>query len=104
MPRAGVVVVADAADHFPGIAAVAAAEERRGFDAAPEVLLVVAGIERPDVRQGPTVFLGEGRCGLRLLELLAEVGRAEDLHAEEGVAARGIKARGAARVAQRRVN
>ena len=40
--------------------------------------------------QRPPVVLRKGRGRLRLLELLAEIGRDQDLHAEEGVAARGV--------------
>src|SRR5207248_10431240 len=39
-PPARVLVVADAGDHLPGVAAVAAAEERGRLDAAPQVLFV----------------------------------------------------------------
>src|SRR5262249_53806548 len=92
VPFACVLVVADAGDQLQGTAAIAAAEERRRPDAAPEVLLVVARLERPDVGEGATVLLGEGRRGLRLLELLAEIGRVQDLHAEEGIATGGIEA------------
>jgi hypothetical protein len=42
LPLARVVVVADARDHLPGIAAIAAPEKRRGLDAAPQVLLAFA--------------------------------------------------------------
>src|SRR5262249_21273909 len=64
----------------------------------------VARFERPDVGEGAPVLLGEGRGGLRLREPLAEVGREQDLHAEERVAARGVDAWRAARVDQRRVH
>src|SRR5262249_7898960 len=74
-PLASVLVVADAPNHFPGIAAVAAAEQRCRLDSAPEILLVVARFERPDVGERAAVFLGESRGGLRLLELLAEIRR-----------------------------
>ena len=104
LPLAGVLVVADARNHLPGIAAVAAPEERRRLDAAPQVLLAVARFERPDVGERAPVVLREGGSRLRLLELLPEIGRAQDLHAEEGVAARGVEARRAARVDQRGVD
>src|SRR5262249_29500359 len=44
-PFASMLVIADAPNHLPGIAAVAAAEERCRLDAAPEILLVVARFE-----------------------------------------------------------
>src|SRR5262249_5162658 len=49
IPLASMLVVTDAGHHFPGIAAVAALEKRRRFDAAPEVLLVVARLKGPDI-------------------------------------------------------
>src|SRR2546426_5076386 len=49
LPLPGVLVVADARNHIPGIAAIAAPEERRRLDAAPEIVLAVARLERPDV-------------------------------------------------------
>ena len=90
VPFAGVLMVADAGHHLPGVAAVAAAEERGRLDAAPEVFLALARFQRPDISQRPAVFLGKGRGGFRLFELLAQVGRIENLHAEESVAAGGI--------------
>src|SRR5207245_4357332 len=45
LPLARVLVVADAGDHLPGIAAVAAAEERGRLDAAPQVLFVRSRLE-----------------------------------------------------------
>src|SRR5262249_12110410 len=98
VPFARVLVVADAADQFPAVAAVGGAEERGRFDAAPEFLLGVARFQRPDVGERPAVLLGEGGGGFGLLEFVAEVVRDEDLHAEEGVAAGSIKARRAARI------
>src|SRR5207253_3037654 len=65
---------------------------------------VVARFEGPDVRQRAAVLLREGWRRLRLLELVAQIGREQDLHAEEGVAAGGIEARRAALVDQRRVD
>src|SRR5262249_34538566 len=97
VPFRCVLVVADAADHFPALPAVGGAEERGRFDAAPELLLGVAHFQRPDVGERPAVLLGEGGGGLGLFELVAEVIRNEDLNAEESVAAGGINARGAAR-------
>src|SRR5205814_10159189 len=49
LPLAGVLVVADPLNHLPGIAAIVALEERRRLDAAPQVLLALARLERPDV-------------------------------------------------------
>ncbi len=46
------------------------------------------------------VILREGGSRLRLLELLAEIGRTQHLHAEEGIAARGEETRRSARVDQ----
>src|SRR5207248_5076201 len=92
-PLARVFVVADAGDHLPGVAAVAAAEERGRLYAAPQVLLVRSRLERPDVLQRAPVLLGKGGGRFRFLEGLAQVVRAEDLHAEERIAARGEDAR-----------
>ena len=46
------------------------------------------------------VILREGGSRFRFLELLAEIGRTQDFHAEEGIAARGVEARCSARVDQ----
>src|SRR5215472_9565629 len=81
LPFTRVLVVADAADHFPAIPAVSGAEERGRLDAAPQLLLAVARFPRPDVGEGPAVLLGKGGGGLGLLELVAQVVRDEDLHA-----------------------
>jgi len=70
LPFSGVRVVADALDHLPGIAAVAAPEERRRLDAAQQIILAVPRLERPDVGQRAPVVLGEGGARLRLLERL----------------------------------
>src|SRR5262249_15461791 len=70
LPLARVLVVVDARNHLPGIAAVVAPEQRRRLDTAPQVLLVGAGFERPDVGQGATVLFREGGRGFRLLETL----------------------------------
>src|SRR5207249_8427948 len=93
LPLSRVLVVADAGDHLPGVAPVAAAEERGRLDAAPQVLLVRSRLERPDVLQRAPVLLGKGGERFRLLEGLAQVVRAQDLHAEERIAARGVDAR-----------
>src|SRR5206468_10241472 len=61
LPLPGVLVVRDALHHLPGIAAIAAPEERGRLDAAPEVLPVVAGLERPDVGERAPVLLRECR-------------------------------------------
>jgi len=45
LPLARVLVVADAGDHLPGVAAVAAAKERGRLDAAPQVLFVRSRLE-----------------------------------------------------------
>src|SRR5262249_52864664 len=60
VPLARVLVVADSEHHLPRIAAVTAAKERGRFDAAPEVLLVIAWFERPDVGEGTAVLFREG--------------------------------------------
>src|SRR5439155_16628843 len=75
LPFAGVLVVADAAHHFPGVATIVAAKERRRLDAAPEVLFVVARLDGPDVGEGASVLLREGRGRLGLLEILPQIGR-----------------------------
>src|SRR5262249_41693277 len=48
----------------------------------------------------PAILLGEGGCGFGLLELLADVVRHEDLHAEESATAGSVDARRAARIDQ----
>src|SRR5687767_8719769 len=87
LPLPRVLVVADAGHHLPRVAAVGAAEERSRLDTAEELVLLVAGLDRPDVRQRASVVLRERRCRLRLLERFPPVRRAQDLHAEEGIAA-----------------
>ncbi|MCI0460000.1 MAG: hypothetical protein L0Z62_23865 [Gemmataceae bacterium] len=104
VPLPSMFVVADPRNHLPGIATVAAVEEGRRLDSAREVLLVLAYFEGPDVGECPAVLLGEGRRRHGLLELLAQISRKQDLHAEERVAARGIQPRATALVDQRRVN
>src|SRR5439155_12498481 len=86
LPFARVFVVADARNQLPGIAAVAALEQRRGLHAAPKFLSVVARFERPDIGERTPVLLRECGCRLRLFERFPEIGRAQDLHAEEGIA------------------
>src|SRR2546427_596499 len=98
-----VVAAQDTDARVVGEAAVAASEKRRRLDAAPQILSVIARLERPDVGQRAPVFLREGRSRLRLLERLAEIGRAQDLHAEVGIAARSVNSRCATRVDQRGV-
>src|SRR5438093_8271136 len=49
LPLARVLVIADAGHDLPRIAAVMAPEQRRRLHAAPQFLLAVAGLERPDV-------------------------------------------------------
>src|SRR5262249_47874725 len=98
VPFARVLVVADAADHFPAIPAVGGAEERGRLDAGPEFLLGIPRFQGPDVGDRSAVFLGKGGGGFGLLELIAEVVRDEDLHAEESVAVGSIDTRGAARI------
>ena len=104
LPFARVLVVADAGHHLPRIAAVMAPEQRRRLHAAPQLLLANAGLERPDVDQRPSIIFGKRRPRLRLLEALSDVRRAQHLHAEERIAARGIQARCAARVDQSRIH
>src|SRR5262249_50248973 len=96
-PLAGVIVVADPGHDLPRVAAVAAPEQRRGLDAGPDFLLPRPGLDRPDVCERASVVFVErgGRFGL--LEGLAQVRRAKQLHPEERVAARRIHARRAAR-------
>src|SRR4029077_14765081 len=103
-PLARVLVIADARYHLPRIAAVAAPEQRRRLDAAPELVLAGAWLERPDVRERAPIVFRERRRRLRLLEALSHVARTQHLHAEERIAARGVHARRAARVDQRRVH
>src|SRR5207249_3530832 len=60
--------------------------------------------KRPDVGERAAIVFRERGRGLRLRERLAEVGRAQHLHPEEGIAARGVDRRLAARVDHRRVD
>ena len=66
-------VVGDPGDFLPGVAAVAAAEERRRLDAAKVVGLVAARGQRPDVLQRAAVVGRERGRRFRRLELLPEV-------------------------------
>src|SRR5207249_899921 len=52
LPLARVLVIADSEHHLPRIAPVLASEQRGRLDPAPQVLLPVAELERPDVREG----------------------------------------------------
>src|SRR5438128_4087760 len=104
LPFARVLVVADPRNQLPGIAAVLALEERGRLHAAPEIALVVAGFERPDVGERAPVVLWKGRGRFRLVERLSQIGRAQDFHSEEGVAAGPVHARFAARIGQRGVD
>ena len=104
VPLPGVLVVADTRNHLPRIAAVNAPEQSRWLDTAKEVLLPVAGHERPDVCQRAAVVLREGRSRFSLLESLSEIGGEKDFHPEEGVAAGGVDPRLAARIDQGRVD
>src|SRR5262249_48184787 len=85
-------------------AGVAAAKERGRLDSAPQVLLAVARLQRPDVGERPAIFFRKGRRRLRLLELLAQIGRVQDLHAEKHVAARCKKTGCPARVDERGID
>src|SRR5438445_2019525 len=78
-PLARVLVVADAGHHLPRIAAVLAPEQRRGLHAAQQILLAAAGLERPDIDERAPVVLRKRRRGLRLLEALPHVRRAQYL-------------------------
>jgi hypothetical protein len=104
LPLARMLVVADAVHHLPRVAAVAAAEEGGGLHSAPQLLLVVARREGPDVGESAAVPFGKLGRGLRLLERLAEVGGAQDLHPEERVAARRVHGRLAAGVDERGID
>src|SRR5438876_1854840 len=90
IPFTRVLVIADAANQFPGIAAVAASEQRRRLDAAPKLLLFPAGLNGPNVGQRAAIIFREGGGRLGFLEGLAEVRRAENFHAEKRVATRSI--------------
>src|SRR5262249_41331565 len=81
----------DTRNHFPGIAAIATAEQGGRFDAAEEFVAFLARFKGPDVGEGASVVFGKSRRGFCFLEILPEVGRAENLHAEEGIAARGVE-------------
>ena len=104
LPVGRMFVVAEAFRHGPGVAGVEAAEQRRRLDAAPEFVRSRAGLQRPDVRQGAAVALGEQGRGGGLLERGAEIVGAQYLHAEKGVAAGSVEARGAAAVDQSRID
>src|SRR6476469_3888818 len=75
MPFPSVLMIADARDHFPGLAAIAASEEPRRFDAAPQILPAVASFHRPDISESAPIIFGKGRGGLGLFEALAEMRR-----------------------------
>src|SRR5262245_1248499 len=97
-------MIADAAHHFPGIAAVAASEQRSGFDSTPEIFFVVAWFDRPNVGQRAAVIFRKCRRGFGFLETLSEVGRAKHLHPEKSVATRTINSRRPTRIDQRGIN
>src|SRR5262245_24711174 len=52
LPLTRMGVIADAGNHLPCIAAVAASEKSRRFNPAPQFLFVGARFERPDVGEG----------------------------------------------------
>jgi hypothetical protein len=93
LPLSSVLMVTDARNHLPGISAVTRTEERCRLHAAEQVFLVIPRFERPDISKRASVILREGGRRLRFLELLAQVGRTQDLHAEERITARGVEAR-----------
>src|SRR6266404_4292734 len=100
IPFTRVLVIANAANQFPGIAAVAASEQRRWLDAAPKLLLFHTGLNGPNVGQRAAIIFWEGGGRLRFLEGLAQVRRAENFHAEKRVATRSIDPRCAAGIEQ----
>src|ERR1051325_6783445 len=105
LPLSRVRVIADARHHLPAVAAVAAAEEARRFDASPDLVLLGPELERPYVGGGGAVSFRKGRRRLRLLPGFSQVGGLEHLHAEEGIAARRIEdGLGSPSVHQRRVD
>ena len=68
LPLVGVLVVADGGDHFPRVAGILTPEKGRGFDAAPQLLVVVSG--QPSalvdvVTGGPEVGHHSGPSGRR---------------------------------------
>src|SRR5258706_8242571 len=75
-----------------------------GSTPAPQFLPAVTDLQRPDVGQGGSVLLREGRRRLGLLDLVRQVRRTQHLHAEERIAARRVEARRAARVDECRVH
>src|SRR5262249_49332889 len=85
IPLACMLMVADAGNHLPGIAAVITAEKRGRLDPAQQIFLVFPRFERPDIGQRSTVFLREGGGGFRFLEFCTQIGRTKDFHAEESV-------------------
>src|SRR5207248_4969568 len=104
VPLPGVLVVADARNHLPRIAAVATSKQSRRLDTAKEVLLSASGNERPDVCHRAAVVLGELGSRFGLFESLSEIRRDKELHPEERIAARGVDPRLAARIDQGRVD
>ncbi len=92
LPLVGVLVVADGGDHFPRVAGILTPEKGRGFDAAPQLLVVVSGLKRPDIRKCTPILFRKGRYGFRFLKFLAKVGRKQQFHSEKGIAAGGINA------------
>ena len=105
LPLARVLVVADARDHLPGIAAVARcgrATPARRRTRGPSCRRP-ASSDQMLASARPSSF-GKAGADFVSLNFLPEIGRAQDLHAEEGVAARGVEARRAARVDQRGVD
>src|SRR5712691_8882295 len=93
LPLARVIVVADAWHQVPRIATVTTPEQGCRLHAAPEVLLATAGLKSPDVGKRASVIFGERRRRLRLREALPHVLRTQHFHAEERIAARGVKER-----------
>jgi len=84
VPLARVLVVIDARDHLPGVAAVAAAKERRRLDTAPQSFLPSPGSRtRYSPGRGRPPWEKPGR--LRLLEAFAGIGRQQDLHAKKAL-------------------
>src|SRR6185436_2537219 len=63
-----------------------------------------SGRERPDVGERAAVLLGKGGGRFRLFEGFPEIGRAQHLHPEEGIARGGVHHRLAARVEKGRVD
>src|ERR1051325_5398254 len=75
LPLSRVRVIADARHHLPAVAAIAAAEEARGFDARPDLVFLGPELERPDVGESAAVSFRKGRRRFGLPPGFSHLGR-----------------------------